>query len=159
MPYEGKVGKIIIAFSGCGKTYFCKHNLNWMDIDYYVFYAFYNDVKYSNNLNTITNWYNYNVFLNAPIHLKASTKVDYVIIPLKTMKEEIIKRVKERDINQPLESGWTNGWIMRLEREWNNLWDRFNALPYPKIYLKPGQYISDVIDEYGNLKKDVEIVY
>ena len=75
------------------------------------------------------------------------------------MKEEIIKRVKGRDINQPLESGWTNGWIMKLDREWDSLWDRFNNLPYPKIYLKSGQYISDVIDEYGNPKKDVEIVY
>lgn len=146
--YEGEKGKVILAFSGCGKTYFCKHSVNWIDIDYYVFSSFYNS-KMFENLNTITDWYKYNVFLNRPICLE-DVVIDYVILPSIDMRDEIIARISERDEN-PF-------WPEKLKLNWTSIWASFNDLTYPKIYLKPGQYISDVIDENGNVKPGVEVI-
>lgn len=146
--YEGEKGKVILAFSGCGKTYFCKHNVNWIDIEYYVFSSFYHS-KLFENLSTLTDWYKYNVFLNTPIYLK-DVVIDYIILPSIDMRDEIIARLSERDENL--------FWPEKLKRCWASIWASFNNLTYPKIYLKPGQYVSDVIDEKGNVKPGVEVI-
>ena len=67
------------------------------------------------------------------------------------MKDEILKRIIERDDNLR--------WSEKLSIRWDIIWSTFNSLPCPKIYLKPGQYISDVIDANGNPKEGIEIVY
>ena len=153
MPYKGEVGKLVIAFSGCGKTYFCKHNPNWLDLDVYIFKSFLNDADFAFNLSNILTWYKYNVFLNDTTYYYKldNLKADYVILPERTMKNEIINRLIKRDS--------INDWIKLLIEDWDGIWNNYNNLPVPKIYLKPGQYISDIMDANGNIKENVQIVY
>ena len=151
MPYEGEKGKLIIAFSGCGKTYYCKHTLNWLDLDDFIFH----DSATLTNLENLLNWYKYNILTNSiKIAWKLTNtplKISYVILPTLDMKNEIISRIKKRDTQN------SYYWAL-LEKDWKFKIADFMSIDAPKIYLKPGQYVSDVIDENGNAKPGVEVI-
>ena len=151
------MGKIIAAPSGTGKTYFVKHTLNWIDLDSYVFDDFIHSIKGREKIAELLNWFDYNVITNSASALKnpdIKNNVAYVVLPSDEMKMEILERVLKRDLNNKGSADWST----LYQKEYEKLIMWFKSLPFPKIYLKPGQYVSDVIDKDGNPKPGVEVI-
>lgn len=151
------MGKIIAAPSGTGKTYFVKHTLNWIDLDSYVFEGFINSIKGREKIAELLNWFDYNIITNNVSALKnpdVKNNVAYVILPSDEMKIEILERVSKRDLDNKESTDWS----ILYKNDYEKLIMRFKYLPFPKIYLKPGQYVSDVIDEKGNAKSGIEVI-
>ena len=153
--YGDKKGVFIIAGSGCGKTYFTKHSLNWLDLDTCVFDKFFSEEHVEDKIKLYLNYYHYNIITNNVFFAlrfcnDKDINIKYVIIPSLEMKKEILNRIKSRDGL----SDWLYVYNSTYESEINKL----ESLSLPKIYLKPGQYISDVIDENGDAKPGVEVI-
>ena len=74
-----------------------------------------------------------------------------IIIPAPEIKDEILTRIKNRSCARDYE------YISSIyDKEWEAL---NNAQFDTKVYLKSGQYLSDIIDENGEYKEGVEVIY
>ena len=77
-----------------------------------------------------------------------------IILPEDTaeMKQEILERVSLRPDHN-------TQFINYAEVNYDTLYALADALDYPKIYLKPGQHLTDIIDENGKPKSGVIVIY
>ena len=137
--------KIYIASCGTGKTWFCQHNAGWIDLDSYLLKYVSNDMQFLIKAIKYYRYWGYNILTNASAVkalLEAGIHIDGIIIPSPQMNDEILNRLKQRQDG--------------------DFW-KYNQLPsicefspeVPTIRLKPGQYISDVLDSEGNIKNGV----
>jgi len=163
------MSKQYIVFTGVGKTTFCKSHLNWVDLDV----GWYNPIKdrdaVSNMLYFYPRW-DYNILIAGTSEVLEFIKFhqnntilnrffrpNYVpikiniIIPSKDMKEEMLARIAGRGCERD-----TNYLTSVYDKNWQAL---DNAKFDTKVYLKPGQYLSDIIDENGEYKLGVEVIY
>lgn len=150
------MSKIIVAVSGTGKTYFVKHNLNWVDFDGYYFDYLIHSKEGEKKITEYIEWCDYNIITGSrrlTRYKKLKDKIAYVILPSEEMRVEILKRVVDRDTID------LNYWASFYIQNYEKVIQDYKDLPFPKIYLKPGQYVSDVIDENGDVKEGVEVVY
>jgi hypothetical protein len=76
-----------------------------------------------------------------------------VVLPEKgaKMKKEIFKRCENRTDH---DEWFTNTY---LPQNYDAMWKLANEMPFPKIYLKPGQYLTDILNKDGSLKPGVEL--
>lgn len=159
--------KQYIVFTGCGKTYFCKHNLNWVDLDIGWWDTF-KDANAASNLFYFYPRWDYNVLIAGTLEVtkfiayhKANTlnllrpnfvplKVN-IILPGYDMKEEIRQRIESRGCP---------GDVRYLMGVYDRNYQAVDSMPFDtKVYLKPGQYLSDIIDEKGEYKPGIEVIY
>ena len=152
------MGKIYIATSGCGKTYFCKHNLNWIDLDYYLFdTAIKNEAAFLKFFG-FYNFWDYNIFTNNPKAInwlqQWNVKIDAYILPTADMKSEMIERLRDRKDKEDKSGSYFEEFSKKFDAELAII----KRLDCPKIYLKPGQYITDVLDSAGNIKPGVKVI-
>ena len=138
--------RIYCAFTGTGKTYFCQHHAGWADIDEET------AVKIRANPDlvefTISNYirYGYRIITNATPYVMTGLKKHLekyeliIILPPPEMKEELLQRVKDRgDIE----------WYPYLSRIYDDFYQatiNFD-IPGQRIWLKPGQYLEDIIKQ------------
>ena len=74
-----------------------------------------------------------------------------IILPILEMKDEIIERAAVRD--GPITSKY-------LTKVYDEEWQALDNAPFDtKVYLKPGQYLSDIIDENGEYKPGIDVIY
>jgi len=65
-----------------------------------------------------------------------------LVCPTRDNFEEYVQRFKQR--------GNSDEFIARREKEFSNLVDLFeHADNYEKIIMRPGQYLSEALEEYG----------
>lgn len=142
MTSENKI-KIYCAFTGLGKTYYCQHNLGWIDIDEEAFIktrnpeaamiqAFYAYHNYGYKI--LTNGTPY--VLESLYHHRDEFEV-ILMIPSPNMKEEILQRIRDRGSIE---------WANMLPKYYDNMYKY--AYFYPcetKYMLRSGQYVSDVL--------------
>ena len=161
------MSKVYIAFFGCGKTTFCKKHVNWVDLDI-SFYVPFRDQKALHNLLYFYLKWDYNLllcsspsgnrilqtYLSLPENSwQKQTFPINVILPSPEMKDEILQRVMNR-------SGAIGSEINFITSTYDTTWQALDTMPFDtKVYLKPGQYVSDIIDDEGNYKPNVEIIY
>lgn len=164
------MSKQYIVFFGCGKTTFCKTHLNWVELDIGWYEPFRDFEAVSSLLYFYPRW-GYNLligggantlqFLDRHAHHSYNNmpwiRPNFVpiktniIIPSPEMKQEILERIKNRSCARDAE------YIMSVyDKEWEAL-DK--AQFDTKVYLKPGQYLSDIIDENGEYKPGIEVIY
>lgn len=163
------MSKQYIAFFGLGKTTWCKSHLNWVDLDISFYNMFLDGKTLQKVLYYFMNW-DYNLLIGgaSPSAVDIILKYKYtkfpwqfnkeldtfkinIILPSREMKQEIIERLQAR--GRAEEVGWI---INEYDRNWEVL---DNAKFDTKVYLKPGQYLSDIIDENGEYKPGVEVIY
>lgn len=144
MDYMSKI-KIYCAFTGTGKTYFCQHHNGWVDIDEEPFVRLGLQAQSMMMFFDRYTHYGYKIMTCATpyvLHsLAASKQFEIIIIlPSAEMKQEILDRIKERG---------DATWAEQLTKLYDNFYTYVDKYPYAlkKIYLQPGQYISDVIGE------------
>ena len=138
--------KIYCAFTGTGKTYFCQHHAGWADIDEetavkinanpaLVEFAISNYIHYGYRI--VTNATPY-VFSGLRPHLDKYELV--IILPPPEMKEELLQRVFDRgDVE----------WYPYLKSIYDNFYQAtINfEIEGKRIWLKPGQYLEDIIKQ------------
>lgn len=136
---------IYAAFPGCGKTYFCQHNAGYMDLD---IYALGSPIEahidtYKHLIRWCLEW-GYKVIAIAEqcvIDALKEMELDFtLVLPSDGMKDEILKRIKNRSDNR-------NHYTYNLVR-YDELIEKLKSIDGVNIiYLQPGQYLSDVIKE------------
>ena len=159
------MGKQYIVFFGIGKTTWCKSHLNWADLD--ISYYMLPEQKAIIKLLYFYLRWDYNLLIgagqySAPIisqYAAAPNKIGYfrpmsinIILPCPEMKNEIVNRIKNRTADMTE--------VNDICRMYDFSWKAIDAMPFDtKVYLKPGQYLSDIIDENGEYKSGVEVIY
>lgn len=126
---------IVCGFAGIGKSTLCKEKPMWIDLestpfekdwDRYIKVAMHMDKQ------------GYNVMLSCHAELRKRLHENgaryYVVMPLANLKEEYLNRYKKRG-NAP-------AFIESIEKNWD-AFTEFFEWEYP-IYLKAGQYLSDI---------------
>lgn len=161
------MSKQFVAFFGLGKTTWCKTHLNWIDLD--VSWYGIKELRAVQYLLYFYSRWDYNMLLGVGA-ISAMAVTEYlnmsnsehpkqpywpielnVIIPGKDMKEEILDRIKARGNNSEYQS---------IAAMYDMSWRAADNLPFKtKVYLKPGQYLSDIIDENGEYKEGIEVLY
>ena len=146
--------KIYFAFSNTGKTYFCKHNPGWIDLDWYVFSKAINSKELLIEAVKYYKYYGFNIFISYSgqyLTLKsAGINIDGIILPTVDLKEEYINRVQERSRTlHNTQDGFAQVYPQYFDSEQRTI----QGIPGNKIYLKSGQYISDILDSEGNIKE------
>jgi len=161
--------KQYIVFTGVGKTTFCKSHLNWVDLDI----GWYNPMRDRDAVSNMFYFYprwGYNCLIagtaesldfikyhqNNQIFNKffrpnfVPLKIN-IILPGPEMKQEILTRIAGRGCDKD-----TNYLTGVYDKNWYALDQaKFDT----KVYLKPGQYLSDIIDENGEYKPGVDVIY
>ena len=145
------MSKIYLATSGTGKTYFCQHNLGWIDLDGWLFWNKLSDKMNEDLFIKMISFYQYsgyNILISsvqtAQYLVKNNIQIDGYIIPANETKNEIFNRLINRDPH----NHWSYVYMTLLDKDIAQL----IQLPGPKFYLKSGQYVSDIIDGDGNIK-------
>ena len=159
--------KQYIVFSAIGKTTWCKSHLNWVDIDI----GWYNPVTDTHAVSNMLYFYprwDYNILIAGTAealqmiiahqhNFKNLLRPNYIplkiniILPSKEMKDEMIARIAGRGC-----AGDTKYLTSVYDKNWTALDQaKFDT----KVYLKPGQYLSDILDDDGNYKEGVEVIY
>ncbi len=142
--------RLFLAFTGTGKTDFCKEHPDWLDMDV---------VKYKQDLYTVVDaqgkWVISGKKVLSNVSLDVLKEFDKqgilinLIMPSPEMKDEIIERVRIRD-------GEDSYWYNFLKDNYDRLYNE--VVTYPNInsitYLKPGQYVKDVIYNINGRKVD-----
>ena len=163
------MSKQYIVFTGVGKTTWCKSHLNWVDLDV----GWYDPVKDRNAVGNMFYFYprwGYNCLIAGTAEVLEFIKFHQknelvnrvfrpnfvplsinIILPSKEMKAEILDRIASRGCAQDLRY---------LTQVYDKNWEALDAANFDtKVYLKPGQYLSDIIDETGEYKPGVEVIY
>ncbi|MBP5470288.1 MAG: hypothetical protein J6Z11_13700 [Candidatus Riflebacteria bacterium] len=162
------MSKQYIVFTGIGKTTFCKTHLNWVDLDIGWWENIMQDAHAVSNLFYFYPRWGYNILIagtrsalryisyhKANVLMKlmpnfVPLKVN-IIIPCPEMKAEILERIASRGCAQDLKY---------LTNAYDQNWEALDNAPFDtKVYLKPGQYLSDIIDENGEYKPGIDIIY
>ena len=133
------MSKVYVALSGCGKSEFCQVHEGWIDFDQKTYNEYKQKGTSFENLKIMSN-----PFLNFEECFKAENTIPILIMPGTDMKEEILRRVYERNPQDP--------WALEYRRIYDKFYADLNSRDLEKIYLQPGQYIDDIIDENGDLK-------
>jgi len=137
--------KIYLVQSGLGKTYFCQQRPGWIDLDSgYLWHA--NIWNPDVLIALIDDYLNngYKILLSAdPETINAiqyANKYDSIlIIGNSEMKEELLQRVRERDVTEQ----WAKEYTSIID-----YWMAFYAQANMNtIILHKGQYLSDVLEE------------
>jgi len=162
------MSKQYIVFTGCGKTTWCKSHLNWVDLDIGWYHAEFDSHAVSNMFYFFPRWdynlliagaeetlkfvqYHKNNFRNLLRPNFVPIKVN-IIIPSPEMKDEILARIAGRGCE-----GDVRYLTSVYDQNWKAL-DNYKDFD-TKVYLKPGQYLSDIIDENGEYKPGIDIIY
>ena len=124
--------KVYVALSGCGKSEFCQTHEGWIDFDQKTYIEYKQKGISFENLQIISN-----PFDNFEDCFKAENITPVLILPGEGMKEEILQRVYERDPKDP--------WVTKYAQIYDRWYVDLNSRNLEKIYLQPGQYISDII--------------
>ena len=135
--------KIYCVFTGLGKTYFCQHNLGWAEIEE----ESYTRLRIMPNAPVLAmqcyHKYGYKLLTNAsPYILKGILKEQYkfdvvLILPDKTMKQEILDRVKARGDFE---------WAVMLNDLYDYMYDYAKNFKDARIiYAQPGEYLTDIM--------------
>ena len=159
------MSKQYIAFFGTGKTTWCKSHLNWVDFD--ISYYNFLDQKAINKLLYFYLRWDYNLLIglgqfSAQLFMQYATtlpKIGFfrsidinIIIPPAEMREEMIARIRHRSAESEEADA--------IVRMYDAAWTAIDKMPFDtKVYLKPGQYLSDIIDENGEYKPGIEVIY
>ena len=140
---------IFLVQPGVGKTYFCKHNLGWADLDLEFLWETQNFnaktlLHYIDSFLTI----GYNVVTGADPYvcniIYSANKYDVkLIVADKQMKQEIINRVKNR--------GYQTNFTLTYEQSFDKWMRYFEQLEQPKIILHQGRYLSDILKSDGTI--------
>jgi len=138
--------KVIAGFPGIGKSDFVKHNkkLKIKDSDSSEWDK---DEFPENYLNYIENIIEYGYTILCSTHEDVRNgleerDIDYILVyPEENLKDEYIQRYIDR--------GSPEAFIDMM----NEKWDEFikscdESIPYKRIRLKKGQYLSDVINDF-----------
>ena len=162
------MSKQYIVFSAIGKTTWCKSHLNWVDLDIGWFNIYSDSHAVSNLFYFYPRWdyncliagteetikfidYHKNNWKNLVRPNFIPLKVN-IILPGKDMKEEMIARIASRGCE-----GDTRYLTSVYDKNWKAL-DEYQNFD-TKVYLKPGQYLSDIIDENGEYKPGIDVIY
>ena len=149
------MSKIFLVFFCCGKSTFCRKNPNpWNEIDLAMFKAH----KNPDILTMLIKFFSRdrNLLIGGGIKslevVKKFKDFEYnIILPVLEMKDEIIERAAVRD--GPITSKY-------LTKVYDEEWEALDKAPFnTKVYLKPGQYLSDIIDENGEYKPGIDVIY
>lgn len=134
--------KVVLAFSGLGKTYFCKHNLGWVDLENGPFWK-----------NQIAHLYpdfieqyetsGFDIMLNCFPYiieaLKPSIEHLTVYLPAENMKSEIIERVRERGVE-----GYTEALVTYYDQWYADILAALRPTD-TIVFVESGKYLSDYI--------------
>lgn len=131
--------------SGIGKTYFCQHNPGWVDID--TEFLWRNRIFSAQTLTAFIDSYirsGYKILLSGdPSNLHTIVPLNrYNIILIRAtqdMKDELLARVKSRPESQQ--------WAREYDFMYNGWMQDFDQWQIKQIYIKPGQYLSDILGD------------
>lgn len=136
---------IICGFAGIGKSTLCKNKAMWIDLestpfekdwDRYATVAMHMDKQ------------GYNVMLSCHADLRKKLHEKgaryFVVLPFPSLKDEYLNRYKKR--------GNDSSFIESIEKNWN-AYTECLEWEYP-LYLRYGQYISDVAGYLNSWKKE-----
>ena len=154
--------KLYLCLFGCGKTYFCKQSAKWLDFDVgtrekpLASPSLLNVSLHKQTIDTpnaVMNISDLSLDLLIQYNLKLYFDIK-IILPENTteMKQEILERVSLRPDHD-------TAFIDYAEANYDSIYALADTLEYPKIYLKSGQYLADIIDEDGKPKPGVIIIY
>lgn len=133
-------GKIICSFFGTGKTYLNKHYTNFIDLEAHYF-GDRNDL-YIKAIKDASQVYGYNVLIACTkliINMLQENHLEFIaVLPTKEQKEEYIQRYRERKTNPSSLKG--------LEENFEKTIDEVMECECPKVILKSGQYLKDVVE-------------
>ena len=74
-----------------------------------------------------------------------------LILPVPEMKAEILERAYNKKDEH-------DDWPDIYAEIYDTCWNDVNNTHYPRIYLQPGTYVSDVIDDNGDIRDGVEVI-
>ena len=137
--------QVYIAMSGSGKSTLCRNNSNCLDMP--VLTSAYDMSRLvKNNAESVF----VNPFPSFELRLKKQEIDPIVILPSPEMKDELLARIQAREPNTE--------WLDKYAEIYDNCYTRLSECSFRRIYLQPGQYLSDIFDESGKLKSDIEII-
>lgn len=146
--------KLYICLFGSGKTYFCQKYPEWVDFDVGCVGFAASNAVYQNYLSKLPA----NIVLNVSqraVHLVTNYQLAevsriIVVLPEKEMKQEIINRC----LNRPDHDKWFESYLVQ---NYDKVYEMAESLPFPKIYLKSGQFLTDIINRDGTVKRGIKI--
>lgn len=131
---------IVCGFAGIGKSTLCKTKPMWIDLESTPFEKDWERyVKVAMHMDK----QGYNVMLSCHVDLRKCLHENgaryFVVMPVSGLKDEYIDRYNRRG-NNP-------AFIESLEKNWD-AYTKSLEWEYP-VYLKAGQYLSDIADCLG----------
>lgn len=145
---------IYLAFTGLGKTTFCKNNPSWFDFDLESFSSKEGGIN-CNNIELIKKMidnytkYGYNILMSAVtalIPIFASMHYEFtVFLPEDTpeMREEILKRITGRYEN--FKDTFPDVLKNNYDLIYYGIKQMAEYFKFPIYYLKPNEYLSDIL--------------
>lgn len=137
--------KLILAFTGCGKSTYCRENAGWIDLD-----LGYHEFENSDELlvKLCAHFLKDGWKVLTPVSrsimelLRQNGMWINVILPSSDMKAEILDRIRKRD-------GHT-AWVTLVEKEYDKIYNEIKDYPYiDNLYImQPGETMANILTNW-----------
>ena len=141
--------RIYVAMSCCGKSYYRHHHHGGYDM-----HVFHRPMRWM--WETLKAESNDVIFINPfddfeQLFIENGIEELTLILPSPEMKAEILERADHKQTEY-------DEWPEVYSEIYDTFWNMVNNTHYPRIYLQPGTYVSDIIDDNGDIKEGVEVI-